>query len=585
MRLKPILFLSLLLVAGCGSQRQETIDSEGNFTLTDKVTKRYMLIPATYTAARGGMSEMDIQIDGKSLFEYPQTIAPAREQTDYLVPVDLKAYKGRKVTLKLSGIAEGSPVIGGIQFSDENGVDYDEPYRMVYHFTPEFGWNNDPNGLFYKDGLWHMSYQHNPYSVSWGNMSWGHSTSKDLLHWEHHGDILRPDEIGAIFSGSAVIDHDNTAGFGKDAVVAIYTSDRQGERQSIAYSTDGGYTYTKFEGNPVIPDHPTSRNFRDPKVYWIGGQWVMVLSVNQVVEFYGSPDLKNWTLLSDFGEGIGSHLSVWECPDLRKFTYEGKEKWVLFVTIGRDPNGANNTQYFIGDFDGTKFTADPLPYPLWVDQGVNQYAGVTWAEAPDNRTVFIAWLTSSTFPGSEKPATRYFTGGMTLPHDMFLKSNGVHPILASVPSPEVYAGRGAAQALQLGKDGDKVSIPGAQTGAYELDLTFVPTGKKPFGFVLSNSKGEKVTYTFDPAQGILTTDRAESGLQAFARNVGNPIISQIPGRSEYKVQLFIDRMVSEMFVNDGDAVATNCVFPSEYYGTVEVFGAASVKDAVCYPMK
>ena len=585
MRLKSFLLLPLLLLAACGQQRQEAVDAEGNYTLTDKATKPYLLIPATYSAGRDGMSQMQLEVAGAPVFEFPQTIAVAKDRIDYCVPVDLSAYKGKPFKLTLTGVAQDSPVLGKIAQSDNMGFDPDEPFRMVYHFTPAFGWNNDPNGLFYKDGVWHMSYQHNPYSVSWGNMSWGHATSKDLIHWEHHGDILRPDELGAIFSGSAVIDHDNTAGFGKDAIVAIYTSDRNGERQSIAYSTDGGYTYTKYEGNPVIPDNPNSRNFRDPKVYWIGGQWVMVLSVNQVVEFYGSPDLKNWTLLSAFGEGIGSHLSVWECPDLRKFTYEGKEKWVLFVNLGRDPNGANNVQYFIGDFDGKNFTADPLPYPLWLDQGVNQYAGVTFAEAPDDRTVFIAWLTSSSFMGNSAPATKYFSGGMTLPRELCIKSNGVHPYVASVPSPEVFAARGRSSALALSSDGDKATIPGASTGAYEIDLTLVPSGMNPFGFVLSNGKGEKVTYTFDPAKGVLLTDRSESGLQSFGRNVANPIVSRMIGRSEYQVRLFVDRMTSEMFINDGDMVATNCVFPEEYYDTVEVFGPASVRDAVCYEMK
>ena len=585
MKLRYLLTLPLLLLAACGPQRQEVVDAEGNYTLSDKVTKRYLLIPSTYSAGFGGQSQMDIEVAGESIFEFPQSIAPATEKIDYWVPVDLGAYKGKPFTLKLTGIAADSPIVGQVRLSDDMGFDPDEPYRMVYHFTPAFGWNNDPNGLFWKDGVWHMAYQHNPYSISWGNMSWGHSTSKDLLHWEHHGDILRPDALGAIFSGSAVIDHDNTAGFGKDAVVAIYTSDRQGERQSIAYSTDGGYTYTKYDGNPVIPDHPTERNFRDPKVYWIGGQWVMVLSVNQVVEFYGSPDLKNWTLLSSFGEGIGSHLSVWECPDLRKLSYNGQDKWVLIVNLGRDPNGANNAQYFIGDFDGKTFTADPLPYPLWLDQGVNQYAGVTYGEAPEGRTVFVAWLTSSSFPGAAVPATKNFTGGMTLPRELSLKSNGVHPILASVPSPEVYSARVGSKSLALSSDGGKVSIPGASTGAYEIDLTFVPAGGKPFGLVLSNGKGERVTYTFDPAKGTLETDRSESGLQAFPQNVANPIVSRVPVRGEYRVQLFIDRMTSEMFINDGDAVITNCVFPSAYYDTVEVFGPASVRDAVAYEMK
>lgn len=572
----------MLAAQNSGRPVQEAAVPGSDCTLTVKAERSYLLIPSAY---RGSRSKMDVVVDGKSIFEYLQDVTLATGETDYWIPVDIRDYKGKSVTLKLTNVAEGSPVPAGIRQSDTIDMDYDEHFRMVYHFTPYFGWNNDPNGLFYKDGLWHMSYQHNPYSVSWGNMSWGHATSKDLIHWEHHRDILTPDEIGAIFSGSAVVDHDNTAGFGKDAVVAIYTSDRNGERQSIAWSNDDGYTYTKYDGNPVIPDHPESRNFRDPKVYWIGGQWVMVLSVNQVVEFYGSPDLKNWKLLSSFGEGIGSHLSVWECPDLRKFNWNGKEKWVLFVTIGRDPNGANNTQYFIGDFDGERFTADPLPYPLWVDQGVNQYAGVTFADAPDDRTVFIAWLTSSSFPGGAVPATKYFTGGMTLPHELSLKDNGQHLILASKPSPEVYAARGGATELALAGSGDKAVLPGWEKGAFELDLTFVPDANGTFGFTLSNGKGERIVYTFHPEYGTLVTDRSESGLQNFPANVASPIVSRIPRRNEYKVELFFDRMVSEMFVGDGDAVVTNCVFPSEYFNTVEVFGSAAVKNATLYEMK
>lgn len=462
-------------------------------------------------------------------------------------------------------------------------MDYNEPLRMVYHFTPVFGWNNDPNGLFYRDGLWHMYFQHNPYSVFWGNMTWGHATSTDLIHWTQHDNVLKPDELGAIFSGSAVIDADNTAGFGKDAVVAIYTSDRRGERQSIAYSTDNGFSFTKYEGNPVLPDNPESRDFRDPKVYWIAGQWVMALSVQQVVHFYGSPDLKHWRLLSTFGEGIGSHKSVWECPDLRKFEYQGKEKWVLFVTIGQGPNGANNTQYFIGNFDGERFTADPLPYPLWVDQGVNQYAGVTYANAPDDRTIFVAWLTSSAF-SSTMPATKYFTGGMTLPHELSLKSNGKHPILASVPAPEVYAARGKASGLSLSA-GQKSVIPGSENGAYEIDITFTPAGKEPFGFILSNDEGEKVVYTFKPSEGVLVTDRSQSGLQAFPDNVAAAPVSVIPVRDSYKIQLFYDRMVSEMFINDGDAVVTNCVYPSAYYNQIELFGGAKASDITAFEMK
>ena len=575
----PLMFCVLLAVS-CGPAIQESVDADGNYSATFKAGKHYILIPSSYS---GKPSKMDLQVDGASVFEFVQDVTLANDAIDYWIPVDLSPCKGREVTLLLSGVSESDPVYGGLRLSDEIDMDYDEPLRMVYHFTPRFGWNNDPNGLFYKDGVWHMYFQHNPYSVFWGNMTWGHATSKDLMHWTQHDNVLHPDRLGAIFSGSAVIDRDNTAGFGENAIVAIYTSDRNGERQSIAYSNDGGYTFTKYDGNPVIPDNPASRDFRDPKVYWIGGQWVMAISVRQVVEFYGSSDLRHWRLLSSFGEGIGSHRSVWECPDLRKFEYEGQEKWVLFVTIGNDPNHANNTQYFIGDFDGERFTADPLPYPLWVDQGVNQYAGQSYFNAPDGRTVFLAWLTSSAF-SSTVPATKFFTGGMTLPRELSLKSNGRHPILASVPAPEVYAARGKASPLSL-KAGERTVIPGGDTGAWEIDLTFTPSGQEPFGFILSNDEGEKVVYTFRPSEGVLLTDRSVSGLQAFPKEVASPVVSVIPVRDRYKVQLFYDRMVSEMFVNDGDAVVTNCVYPSAYYDHVEVFGGAVPGDVMSYEMK
>ncbi|MBR5736363.1 MAG: GH32 C-terminal domain-containing protein [Bacteroidales bacterium] len=577
--LLSLLFCAFLAVS-CRPAIQESLDAEGNYAATFKANKHYILIPSSYT---GKPSKMNLVVDAANVFEFVQDVTVAKDTVDYWIPVDVSPYAGQEVTLRLTGVEESDPVYGGVKLSDTIDMDYDEPLRMVYHFTPAFGWNNDPNGLFYKDGVWHMYFQHNPYSVFWGNMTWGHATSEDLIHWTQHDNVLKPDPLGAIFSGSAVVDKDNTAGFGEDAVIAIYTSDRNGERQSIAYSTDGGYTFTKYGGNPVLPDNPASRDFRDPKVYWIGGQWVMAVSVRQVVEFYGSPDLRNWHLLSSFGEGIGSHRSVWECPDLRKFEYGGKEKWVLFVTIGQDPNHANNTQYFIGDFDGKRFTADPLPYPLWLDQGVNQYAGQSYFNAPDDRTVFIAWLTSSAF-SSTMPATKYFTGGMTLPRELSLKSNGRHPILASVPAPEVFAARGKASSLSL-KAGDRTVIPGGAMGAYEIDLTFTPSGQDPFGFILSNDAGERVVYTFRPSEGVLLTDRSQSGLQAFPKEVASPVVSVIPVRDYYKVQLFYDRMVSEMFVNDGDAVITNCVYPSAYYDHVEVFGGAALRDVMSYEMK
>ena len=271
-------------------------------------------------------------------------------------------------------------------------------WRQRYHFTPPVSWMNDPNGMVFYDGEYHLFYQHNPLGAEWGNMSWGHAISTDLMHWKQLNVALMPDHLGDIFSGCAVIDKNNTAGFGKDAMVAIYTSAGKVQSQSIAYSTDKGRTFTKYSANPVITN-PGIADFRDPKVFWHNesNQWIMSLATKQTITFYGSANLKSWTRLSEFGDGIGSHGGVWECPDLVPLDYNGKTKWVLVVSINPGgPNGGSATQYFIGDFDGKTFRADALPYPLWMDYGRDNYAGVTWSNIPENdgRKIFMGWMSN-----------------------------------------------------------------------------------------------------------------------------------------------------------------------------------------------
>ena len=549
------------------------------YKVTLKADKKYILIPA---ANNGSNSRLSVNVGGENILGLAQSAKPAADRIDYYIPVNVEKYAGQQVEVVLTGVKTTDAVYGAICTSDDTKNVIDEQFRPLVHFAPQFGWTNDPNGMVRTpNGEWHLSLQYNPYGTSHGNMHWGLSVSNDLMHWNDAPAIIAPDELGSIFSGSAVVDHNNTSGFGKDAIVAIYTSAGQGQRQSIAYSTDGGYTFTKYDKNPVLAD-PEQRDFRDPKVSWVKDQWVMVLAVGQVVRFYGSPDLKSWTLLSEFGEGIGSHASVWECPDLFKLNYNGEEKWVLFVSI-TGPNNANNVQYFVGDFDGKEFHADPLPYPLFVDGGVNQYASVTWGNAPDNRRVFLGWLTSSSF-GQGEPVTKYYAGGMTLPRELSLKSNGKHVILASTPSPEIYKARYDAKDLALEATAE-AEISTSYEGAYEVDLTLKPTGKGQFGFTLSNAKGEEVVYTFDPAAGKIYTDRSNSGINAFSPRVSSPIESVLPVRDEYKVELFIDKTSSEMFINDGDVVITNCVFPTEYYNKIKVFGATSAKDSKVYGIK
>ena len=251
---------------------------------------------------------------------------------------------------------------------------YQEAHRPQFHFTPEANWMNDPNGMVYYDGEYHLFYQYYPDSTVWGPMHWGHAVSTDLTHWEHLPIGLYPDSLGYIFSGSAVVDWDNTSGLGKNGqppMIAIFTHhDPIGEKegridfqyQSIAYSNDKGRTWTKYEGNPVV-SNPGIRDFRDPKVIWDAAseQWIMVFAAWDHVKFYGSKNLIDWQHLSDFGKEWGTHAGVWECPDLFPMQVEGtnEQKWVLLVSINPGAfNGGSGTQYFVGHFDGQGFSLD-----------------------------------------------------------------------------------------------------------------------------------------------------------------------------------------------------------------------------------
>lgn len=562
---------------------QGSIDENGNYTATFTAERNYLLIPSVY---KMGRSSLDIKVDGTSIFQAIPTMTVATDVVNYFVPVDIAPYRGKELEISISRVAAESPILTQARQSNDMGFDKDEFYRPQYHFAPVFGWNNDPNGMFYHDGVWHLGYQHNPYSVMWGNMSWGHATSTDLIHWQDHPVIIRPDELGTAFSGSAVVDVNNTAGFGAGAVVALYTSaGSAGQQQSIAYSLDGGYTYKKYEGNPVITSTPQMRSQRDPKVQWIDDKWVMAISFDKYIRFYASQNLKDWEYLSAFE--CPSYIpkwGTWECPDLIKMDYKGQTKWVATINADQSgPNGVRTTLYFIGQWTGTEFIADPIEEPMLLDYGVDQYAGVTFGGTGD-RHVQLAWLTSSPFPGSETPATKYFTGGMALPHDIFLKEGKDHPVLASVPAKEVYAARKEGKTLGLSGAGKIESILENNTGSYELELCFVPGSESSvFGFNLTNSKGEIVTYTFDMAAGQMLTDRSKCGLQdAFPKSAACPVVAPLEKKESYKVELFIDRMTSEMFVGDGDLVMTNCLFPTEYLNTLEVFGDVTLSSSMIY---
>lgn len=558
-----------------------------NYSTKVEIDNNYIMIPGSTT---GSNSSLSVEIDGENILGRAQSVRVATESIDYYIPVNVEKFRGKTALVNLTGVKTTDAVYGAIATAEKSGYPVEETYRPVYHFAPEFGWTNDPNGMVRTpNGEWHLSFQYNPYGTTHGNMHWGLSVSKDLIHWEDKPAVIAPDELGSIFSGSAVLDKDNTANFGKDAIVGIYTSAGNGQKQSIAYSLDGGYNFVKYDANPVLVDE-TQRDFRDPKVSWIGDQWVMALASGQVIRFYGSKNLKEWYFLSDFGTGYGSHDGVWECPDLLRFDYNGKEKWVLLVSINPGgPNGGSITQYFIGDFDGKSFKADKLPYPLWIDSGVDNYAGVTFANTGD-RNVFMGWMSNWVYSG-QTPTTS-FRNSMTIARDLFLKSNGQHTILASMPSPEIYAARFSEKKVNdsaVVKDFEVSPILDSNTGAYEINATVTPDAKKSFDFILSNSKGEKMVFTFDLVNNKLILDRSQSGQISFSPSfAAKPIVVDLIPRKEYKLQLFVDKMSTELFINDGDMVFTNSAFPTEPYNAFKVNAKdcqVNVRDITIYELK
>ena len=559
------------------------------YTRTFEAKDKYLLIPIEDQADE---NTVQMYVEGNPIGE-PMTIRIAQNKIDYWVPIDIESYKGKKVTLTFSVGKNADKGLDKIKQSAKYSFEYNEKYRPLYHFTPQYGWMNDPNGMVYADGTYHLFYQYNPYGARWGNMHWGHAISKDLVNWEYQPTAIAPDKLGAIFSGSAVIDHDNTAGFGKGAMIAIFTSAGDRQTQSIAYSLDGGKTFTKYEDNPVLSD-ANIIDFRDPKVFWHAPskQWVMSLATTQTITFYGSKNLKEWTPLSEFGEGLGGHGGVWECPDLFPLTYEGKTKWVLFVSINPGgPNGGSATQYFIGDFDGKTFTPDAMNYPLWLDYGRDNYAGVTWSNVPaaDGRRLFIGWMSNWDY-ANEIPTVN-FRSAMTVARTLRLAHNGEHLVVASEPVKEVESLRRDPLSLADKTTSDTVTfenlLPNNQ-GAYELTFTVIPNDTDSFSFSIENIKGEALTYLFDIANKTLSVDRTKSSV-AFNANFAETLIkAPLTAKKSYTVRLLVDKASTELFVNNGEVVQTNTVFPSEVYNTLRFKtekGTLNLNDITVYKLK
>lgn len=559
--------------------------------LVFEADKKYILVPIDDEAPE---SLITLDVDG-TVVGVPMYIRVAQtKKIGYWIPVDIEKYKGKKVTLTFAHAKKTDKHLDDIKQCDTFNFNYNEEYRPSYHHTPQYGWMNDPNGMVYLDGEYHLFYQYNPYGSRWANMHWGHSVSKDLKKWEYLPVALIPDSLGAIFSGSAVIDKDNTAGFGRNAMIAIYTSAGKVQAQSIAYSTDKGRTFTKYEHNPVLSD-PNIADFRDPKVFWhdASKRWIMSLATSQTITFYGSANLKEWTKLSEFGESQGSHGGVWECPDLFPLSYNGQTKWVLFVSINPGgPNGGSATQYFIGSFDGKTFKADNINYPLWLDYGRDNYAGVTWGNVPaqDGRHLFIGWMNNWDYANSVPPVN--FSSANTLIRELKLLHNGKHLVVANPPIAEMTDMRRDCEKLE-NKQVEKVytieKLLKDNQGSYEIEFTIKPENSNNFEFRLCNIKGENIRFIFDLKKNALSFDRSKSGIIDFSSNFAQAMINApLVKKTAYKIRLFVDKSSTELFVNDGEVVQTNQIFPTEAYNslTFEVNGGSiSIEDINIYNLK
>ena len=552
---KALLTLLAVLTATLAEAQQlPSVLGDSHAMLRLKGGSKYLLLPVEEKA-----EVANIRILKDNNVVQTLNVRLAVDKVDYYVPLTVKDsqlldifFRGDRRT---KGALAELACWRELKYSDTFDTTNRERFRPLYHHTPLYGWMNDPNGMFYKDGVWHLFYQYNPYGSQWENMTWGHSTSRDLVRWESQPLGIEPDGLGTIFSGSCVVDKENTAGFGRNAVIAYYTSAAENQTQSMAYSTDGGKTFKKYAGNPVltaaVPD------FRDPHLFWHAetNRWIMLLAVGQEMHIYSSANLKQWTLESRFGSEYGCHAGVWECPDLMRLTVRGtgQQKWMLICNINPGgPFGGSATQYFIGDFDGHKFTCESRPEGTkWMDYGKDHYATVTFDNAPANRRVAIAWMSNWQY-ANEVP-TKQFRSANAIPRDLDLFADGNEAYCGVTPSEEMLALRGKV-----------VKQP---TEACEVVVTLKGTAD----ITLQNGKGEEVVMHYDAQKQTFSMDRTKSGDTSFSENFACTTTAPTHGQLK-QLRLFIDRCSIEAFDADGRMAMTNLVFPSEPYNNIKVKG-------------
>ena len=586
------------------------IEHKGDTTIikVENPTK-YLLLPI-----QEEKDEAQVLLDTGSKDDTWMDVRLAQNGSDYYVPFALG--KGKTATVKILGLKKDALALNLLKLSDTFDTTNTDYYRPSYHFTPLYGWMNDPNGMVYKDGEYHLYFQYNPYGSKWGNMHWGHAVSKDLVHWEHLDPAIARDPVGHIFSGSSVIDKKNTAGFGKNAIIAIYTNNsvNHDEVQCLAYSNDNGRTFTKYEGNPVLTPFDGLKDFRDPKVFWYekGKCWYMIVSADKEMRLYKSKNLKKWNYVSAFGKGIGQQPCQYECPDYFQLPVTGdkqKMKWVMTMNI--NPGcwfGGSATEYFVGDFDGKKFTCPDANEVKWLDWGKDHYATVTFSNTGD-RVLGITWM--SNWQYANLTPFKQNRGANGLPRELKLyEKNGKYYISEDV-APEVYALRKDTKNVADASVADEKMLAGVAAnmeGAFEIEADVTPDANGIAGIEISNNKRERTMIYFDMKQGKVVMDRTESGLSDFGKqsvphdielawdkqlaaegkqparitnsiNYKNdfalatwaPLSLCEDGKKTYHVDIFVDKSSVELFVDGGRIAMTNLVFPVAPYENVKLY--------------
>lgn len=556
MNMKNLLTGALLSIFALSANAQEMkIEQLANdnalIRIAPDAKSKYILLPIEEKAPEAAMKVICNNMQQRTLY-----IRLALTKVDYYVPFELAEFQGKNLILQTHLNIDRSNGRGAkseicwenIKLSDSFDSTNKEKFRPEFHHTPTYAWMNDPNGMFYLNGEWHLYYQYGPYGSMWNNMTWGHSVTRDLIHWEHRPSAIFPDAHGSIFSGSCVVDHENTAGFGKGAVIALYTSAGDVQSQSLAYSLDGGNTFTKYDGNPILTaDIP---DFRDPNMFWNDEikAWNLIMACGQEMRLYSSPNLIDWTEESRFGQGLGNHDGVWECPDLMKLPIEGtsESKWVLYCNINPGgPAGGSATQYFVGDFDGHKFTVDDTARymgcnALWQDYGMDHYATVSFSNAPDGRHTMIAWMSNWLY-ANDVP-TMQFRSANSIAREPFLYKVGNELFLGSRPSPEY----------------DKAG----------LDKVVKVKGNTTV--TLSNDEGEEFVITYDQKAMTLSCDRSKSGVTSFNQHFASkPTVAPVHKKLT-QLRIFVDNSSVEVFGNNGEVCLTNLVFPKSKYNHITV---------------